>query len=265
MAESRTPPLFDLQGKVAIVTGAARGNGRAITEGLVRAGVDVALADILKEELAASAQAMLGGGGKVLAVETDVSRPDDLRRLVERTAEAFGRIDILVNCAGITGQGRSEDYDDQRWLHIFDVNTNAAFRLGKLVVPHMIKQKGGAIINITSVAASLGFPGDPAYLASKGALRQLTRALATDWARYNIRVNSICPGYFRTALTEKSWNDPAKRAVRANRSMLRRWGDSSELVGPVIFLASAASSFMTGQELAIDGGLTGTGMADLDW
>ena len=126
----------------------------------------------------------------------------------------------------------------------------------------MIGQKSGAIVNITSVAAGLGFPGDPAYLSSKAALRQLTRALATDWARYNIRVNNLCPGYFRTALTEKSWSDPIKRAQRGDRCMLRRWGDPGELVGPVIFLASAASSFMTGHDLYIDGGLTRTGLSD---
>lgn len=265
MSAGDSAKLFDLTGKVAIVTGAARGNGRAICEGLVSAGVRVAMADILKDELASSAASLDREGKQVLAVQTDVARPGDLRHLADETVRAFERIDILVNCAGMTGQGRSDDYDDERWLRIFDINLNAAFRLSKLVVPHMIRQKAGAIINITSAAASLGFPGDPAYLASKGALRQLTRALATDWARYNIRVNNICPGYFRTAMTEKSWADPVKKAVRSNRSMMRRWGDPSELVGPVIFLASAASSFMTGHDLYVDGGLARTGMADMDW
>lgn len=264
MTESTPKSLFDLRGSVAIITGAARGNGRAIAEGLAAVGVAVVLADILADELDETARAIGNGNKTVLAVRTDLCRISELKRLVDRTIKAFGRIDILVNCAAIAGRGRSEVFDDKLWHKVFEVNATAAFRLSKLAAAHMIRQKSGAIINITSVAAELGFPADPAYPASKAALRQLTRCLATDWARYNIRVNNLCPGYFPSNMTRKSWSNPSMRAVRSDRCMLRRWGDAKELVGPVIFLASAASSFMTGNDLHFDGGLARTGFCDGD-
>jgi NAD(P)-dependent dehydrogenase (short-subunit alcohol dehydrogenase family) len=254
--------LFSLTGQVAVVTGAARGNGRAIAEGLAGAGVAVVLVDILETELNQTMKTILDRGQKALALPTDLRNPADLERVVEETIREYGKIDILVNCAGVSFSERSENYPEEKWIGTFEVNVTAAFRLSKLVARHMISRKAGSIINITSIGAVLGFPNNPAYQASKGALQQLTRALANDWAPYNIRVNNLCPGYFKTDMTRKSWSDPATHDRRAGRCMLRRWGSPEELVGPVIFLASNASGFMTGNDLFIDGGLTRTGILE---
>jgi 2-deoxy-D-gluconate 3-dehydrogenase len=254
--------LFDLTGQSAIVTGAARGNGRAIAEGLADVGVAVALADILAEELKGVEKAITGRGGRAIAVATDLRKDDDLKALVNRTVEAFGRIDILVNCAGVSVGHPSEEYPAKDWALTLDVNVTAPFRLAQIVAPHMISRKSGSIINITSICGKQGFPGNPAYQASKGALQQITRALANDWAKHNIRVNNLSPGYFMTDMTRKSWSNPEVRDRRAGRCMLRRWGDPRELVGPVIFLASRASSFMTGNDLDIDGGFFHTGILE---
>jgi 2-deoxy-D-gluconate 3-dehydrogenase len=254
--------LFDLSGRVAIVTGAARGNGRAIAEGLAQVGVSVVLADILTQELQEVEQSITCRGQKALAITTDLRKLEDMTALVDRTVKHFGRIDILVNCAGVSIGQRSEEYSEEAWALTFDINVNAAFRLGKLAAKHMIAQQSGCIINMTSIGAVLGFPTNPAYQASKGALQQLTRAFANDWAKYNIRVNNLCPGYFKTSMTQKSWSDPVLSERRVARCMLRRWGEPEELVGPVIFLASPASSYMTGNDLFIDGGLVKTGITE---
>lgn len=207
-----TSTLFDLSGQVAIVTGAARGNGRAIAEGLASVGVCVGMADILAEDLESACRAICDNGHQALAVTTDLCQPADLEALVECTIGAYGRVDILVNCAGI--------------------------------------------------GAAQGFPGNPAYQASKGALQQLTRAMACDWAQYNIRVNNLCPGYCRTEMTRKSWSDPEIAAQRARRCFLNRWAEPTELVGPVIFLASRASSYVSGNDLFVDGGFAKTGITE---
>ena len=254
--------LFDIRGQVAIVTGAARGNGRAIAEGLAVVGACVALADVLAEDLNDACRTITARGQKALAVVTDLRKPQDLENLVDRTVREFGRIDVLVNCAGVTYSQRSEEYPEEQWQATFDVNVNAAFRLSKLVARHMIAQRSGSIINVTSIGAEFGFPTNPAYQASKGALQQLTRALACDWAKYNIRVNNLCPGYFKTPMTQKSWSDPVIGKQRPLRWMLHRWGLPEELVGPVIFLASKASSFMTASDLVIDGGFARTGITE---
>lgn len=252
--------LFDLRGQVAIVTGAARGNGRAIAEGLASIGVCVALADILEPELREVEEVITNRGRKAVAVPTDICRSAALENLVEQTIKEFGRIDILVNCAGVTIDGCSENYPEETWQSVQDINVMAPFRLSKLAAKHMIHQKSGNIINITSISATFGFPNNPAYQASKGALQQLTRAMANDWAKYNIRVNNLSPGYFKTDMTKKSRANPDQARERANRWMLKRWGEPEELVGPVIFLASRASSFMTGSDLNIDGGFSATGI-----
>ena len=254
--------LFDLTGKVAIVTGAARGNGRAIAEGLADVGVSVVLVDILVEELQDAHKAITGRGKSAIAVVTDLRKQEDLISLVEQTVDQFGQIDILVNCAGVNFSAPSEIYPDEAWESTLAVNMSAAFQLSKLVAKHMIPRKSGNIINITSIGAVIGTPCNPAYQASKGALHQLTRALACDWAKYNIRVNNLSPGYFHTGMTEGSWSDPVRHKVRADRCMLQRWGSPEELVGPVIFLASEASSFMTGNDLFIDGGFANTGIME---
>jgi NAD(P)-dependent dehydrogenase (short-subunit alcohol dehydrogenase family) len=261
-ANSKTSNLFDLGGQVAIVTGAARGLGQAIAEGLADVGVSVVLADNLENELNNVAKGIENRQRNALAVCTDLGDLDEISHLVDRAIDKFGKIDILVNCAGVTKDGPSEEYTEQDWELTFKINVTAAFRLSKLAARHMIIQRRGTIINVASVGATLSFPNNPAYQASKAALQQLTRAMAADWAKYNIRVNNVCPGYFKAPMTRKSYEDPIIRKRREARSMLGRWGSPEEIVGPVIFLASEASSYMTGSDVFVDGGFAKTGITE---
>jgi len=244
------------------VTGAARGIGRAIAEGLASVGVAVSATDALAEELSQAGQSIAGSDARCLCIAADLCKVDELNRVVDETLAGFGRVDILVNCAGITRPSPSENYPDEDWAKTLDVNLTAIFRLCKLVAKHMIPRQAGVIVNFASIGASLGFPNNPAYQASKGGLLQLTRALATDWAKYNIRVNTICPGYTRTAMTERSFSDEHTRTARASRNMLNRWARPEEMVGPVVFLASDAASYVTGNELYVDGGWANSGLTE---
>jgi NAD(P)-dependent dehydrogenase (short-subunit alcohol dehydrogenase family) len=254
--------LFNLKGKTAIVTGAARGIGRAVAEGLASVGVSMTIADALQEELGQTQQAITQADGTCMMVQADLCKTEDLNRLFKQSLAAYGRIDILVNCAGITRSAPSETYTDEDWTKTLDVNLTSSFRLCRLVAKDMISRRSGVIINFASIGAILGFPNNPAYQASKGGLLQLSRALATDWAKYNIRVNTVCPGYTRTAMTEKSYSDPRTNAARASRNMLNRWANPEEMVGPVIFLASEAASYITGSELLVDGGWGNSGLTE---
>jgi NAD(P)-dependent dehydrogenase (short-subunit alcohol dehydrogenase family) len=223
----------------------------------------VALADVLEERLAETEQAIAAHGGRCLAVKADLTRPEDRAALVERTIAAFGRVDILVNVAGITYGAPSEAYPDEDWDRTLAVNLSAIFHLCKLVAQRdMIPRRSGAIINVSSIGGALGFPNNPAYQASKSGVLGLTRGLATDWAKYNIRVNGLCPGYTHTDMTDKSFRDPHMHAARASRTMMNRWGRPEEMVGPVIFLASEAASYVTGEALFVDGGWVNAGLTE---
>lgn len=247
--------LFSLKGKVAIVTGASRGLGKAIALGFSGAGAKVVLAARGTKPLEAGEKAISDAGGQALGVRTDVTCYDDLKSLVNKTIEVFGNIDVLVNCAGQAKGVLSQDCSQEDWDLTYRTNLKSAFDLCQLVGRVMIKEgKGGSIINITSIAAELGSPGNPAYNASKGGLRQLTKGFAADWGTYNIRVNNLGPGYFHTEQNSVSWNDPELRSIRSNRCLLNRWAEPFEIVGPAIFLASDASSFVTGHDLYVDGG-----------
>lgn len=254
--------LFNLAGKSAIVTGAARGIGRAVAEGLASVGVAVALADVLEDGLRDAEQTITGRGYSCIAVRTDLCRQEDRVALVERTLAAFGRVDILVNVAGITRSAPSEVYPNENWDLTLAVNLTAIFHLCKLVAQDMIPRRAGAIINVSSIGGALGFPNNPAYQASKSGVLGLTRALATDWAKYHIRVNALCPGYTHTDMTDASFRDPHTNAARATRTMMNRWGQPEEMVGPVIFLASDAASYVTGEDLFVDGGWLNAGLTE---
>jgi NAD(P)-dependent dehydrogenase (short-subunit alcohol dehydrogenase family) len=247
--------LFSLKGKVAIVTGASRGLGKAIALGFSGAGAKVVLAARGTKPLETGERAISEAGGQALAVRTDVSSREDLENLVNKTIDVFGTIDVLVNCAGSTKGAPSHNYSQIDWELTYRTNLKSAFDLCQLVGRVMIKEgRGGSIINITSVAAELGSPGNPAYNASKGGLRQLSKGLAADWGKYKIRVNNLGPGYFHTELNSVSWNDPELRDIRSKRCLLNRWAEPVEIIGPAIFLASEASSFVTGHDLYVDGG-----------
>ena len=245
--------LFSLEGKVAIVTGGARGNGKAIAQGLSEAGADVILVDII-EELADTACEL-----DCEAYSCDITDSDSLRELVEYVLNKFHKIDIIVNNAGVSISADFLSYPADAWEKTYRVNLKAPFELIQLAAEHM-KGNGGSIINITSLNGELAFPDNPAYVAFKGALRQLTKATAYDLGKYGIRANNLAPGYIKTAMTNQSYNDSAKHADRKNRTLLGRWGRPEDLVGTAIFLASDASSYITGQDIYVDGGWSAKGI-----
>lgn len=241
--------LFSLKGKVAIVTGAARGNGGAIAVGLQNAGATVVAVDIIPSE-----------NKEIQTYFCDITQNDSLEELVESTLKKYNKIDILVNNAGISLGSEEELYPTENWDRTMAVNLTAPFSLTKMVLEPMIKNGGGSIINITSLNAELGFPDNPAYIASKGGLKQFTKSIAYDFGKYNIRANNVGPGYMHTAMTNKSWNDTEMHEQRKSRTLLGRWGQSSDLIGTIIYLSSNASSYVTAQDLYVDGGWLAKGL-----
>lgn len=247
-----SPNLFDLSGRVAIVTGASRGIGNAIALGLAGAGANVF-------GFGRSPEAQRGGVGFVYR-PCDVTDSAVFDSLVNEIYAGQGRIDILVNAAGITIPAQATVDLFAAFRQTIDCNLTAVFECCHAVVPHMQRGGYGSIINVTSIGAALGFPCNPGYVASKGGLAALTRALALDHGTQGIRVNSLVPGYVRTAMTQASHEDPERREARAARTMLGRWGEPEELVGAAIFLASPASSYVTGTDLYVDGGWAAKGL-----
>ena len=250
--------LFSLRGKVAIVTGGARGNGLAIGEAMLGFGATVYFFDLLENELKNAENQIQSD--KAFFVKIDVT---DYEGVAVRCDEIFlkeKRLDILVNNAGVAYGQPSEEYSQECWDKTYKINLEAPFRLSQIVFPHMKATGAGSIINITSIASEFGMSQNPAYVSSKGALKQLTKALAKDWAAYQIRVNNMGLGYFQTNMTKNSFADESKRKQRTDRIMLGRWGEPADLVGPAVFLASDASRYMTGQDLYIDGGLLANGI-----
>ena len=232
--------LFSLDSKVALVTGAANGNGKAIASGFKEAGASVISLDLENAD-----------------VVCDVTDYDKM----EVVLSSLDKVDILVNNAGVTYPAPFLSYPDDEWDRTYEVNLIAPFKLMQLVGEKMKTNKcGGSIINITSLNAELAFPDNPAYMAFKGALKQLTKSAAIDLGKYDIRVNNIGPGYFKTNMTRASWEDKEKYNARKKRTMLNRWGSPADLVGIAVFLASDASSYITSQDIYVDGGWSAKGL-----
>ncbi|WP_377294630.1 SDR family NAD(P)-dependent oxidoreductase [Rhizobium sp. SG2393] len=261
MAETTKKNRFDLTGRVAIVTGAARGIGKALAIGLAEEGaavvVNYAQAADRAAEVVGEIEAL---GGRAIAIQADVSKEDDVARLTAETIAAFGQIDILVNNAGIIYPGNAEDYPLDSWRKTMATNLDGVFLMSRDVGRHMISRRTGSIITIGSMSGRIvNWPfRHAAYNVSKAGVHMLTKALATEWAEHNIRVNAIAPGYIRTELTDQvSKEHPdvvnqywEKGAVQG------RIGTVDELIGATVYLASDASSFTTGEIITIDGGLT---------
>jgi NAD(P)-dependent dehydrogenase (short-subunit alcohol dehydrogenase family) len=243
--------LFSLRDHIAIVTGGTRGIGAAIAEALSGAG-----ATVLAVGRNAPARAVEG----IAYAQCDVRDADAFTRLCDAQVEKHGRLDILVNAAGITLP--STEASDQ--LAAFDAtldgNLRAVYRCCGAAIPHMKRSRSGCIINVTSINSVVAFPDNPGYVAAKGGVRMLTKALARDLAASNIRVNNIAPGYIRTAMTEGSYADPAKNAERCARMMIPRYGEPHEVGGAAVYLASPAASYVTGIDLFVDGGWTAKGL-----
>jgi gluconate 5-dehydrogenase len=250
-----TQDLFDLTGKIALVTGSGRGIGYTLAEGLGQAGATVILNDIDIDRLNSSVENLTGKGVTVHHSLFDVRNESDIEAQVALIEKDIGPIDILVNNAGIQIRGPLEKFNLQDWQNLMDINLTGAFLTAKAVVSGMIQRKSGKIINICSIQSELARPTIAPYTAAKGGLKMLTRGMATDWGKYNIQVNGIAPGYFKTEMTKKLYEDKAFDAWLCARVPADRWGDPAELVGAAIFLATKASNYVNGHIIFVDGGL----------
>ncbi len=245
---------FSLTGRRAVVTGASRGIGRALAEGLARFGAQVALLARSADVLAETQSAIEAVGGRAVAHVADVRDIEGLRQATRRAAEDLGGIDILVNNAGTEQVCPSLEVSEEIWDRILDTNLKGAFFAAQAAARVMRQGEGGAIVNICSLTSAVGVPGAAPYGASKSGLLGMTRALATEWAQFGIRVNAVGPGYFRTELTEVFYRDPAWQEAMRARIPAGRFGALEDLVGATVFFCSDASRYVTGQILYVDGG-----------
>lgn len=249
---------INLQGKVALVTGGGRGIGKAITHRLAAAGVNVVIASRKLENLEATAKEFAALPGKIIPIACHVGRKDQLEQLVSETERRLGPIDILVNNSATNiGQGPALEADDEMLDKMIEINVKSAFRLVRLIVPSMIERKrGGAVINIASVAGLRPQPGGLLYSFTKAGLLMLTRSWAQEFGPFNIRVNAIAPGLIQTDFSEFLWKDDVRRGQFEHSTPLGRIGQSEEVAGLALYLASDEAAFVTGQVMAVDGGFT---------
>ncbi len=248
---------FRLDGKVAVVTGGSRGLGRAIADALASAGADVALSSRQLEGAERAAEAIASTSGrKTLALSVDVTARNDVDTMIGDVMRSLGRIDILVNNAGVNIRGPIEELTEADWDTVVDTNLKGPWLCCRAVAPVMKAQKWGRVINVSSMLGEISLPGRTPYASSKGGLTLLTKTLALEWAKDGINVNALCPGPFATEINTPLLSDPAARAQMEANVPLARWGDPVELGPAAVFLASDASSFMTGATLFIDGGYT---------
>ena len=245
-----------LDGKVALITGAARGQGAAEARLFAREGAKVVLADVLDPDGIAVAAEIAELGGEALYVHLDVSSEDDWRQAVATTVSSYGKLDVLVNNAAIWRGGHVADTSSEQWDQVLDINAKGVFLGTKLAIGEMRKAGGGSIVNISSTAGLVGSRTSTAYSASKGAVRLFTKATAVQYGAEGIRANSIHPGPIDTAMGDQVWPDAGSREEAIERTVLKRIGTPEDIANGALFLASDESSFMTGTELVIDGGLT---------
>jgi 2-dehydro-3-deoxy-D-gluconate 5-dehydrogenase len=245
---------FNLKGKVAIVTGGGRGIGKAISLGLARAGTSVVVCSRTQKEIDGVADEIRQMGGKALAVATDLTVNEQIENMVNRTIQEFGKIDVLVNNAARSFMRSLLDLREDGWDKVFNTNVKAVWLLSRAVARRMMEQKSGRIINITTVGAEKAELGMAAYGCSKAALKMLTRCMAREWAQYGINVNAVGPGLTRTDFSKPIWSNPDVAKHVASMIPKGRLAEPEEIVGSVLFLASDAANFITGQSIYVDGG-----------
>ena len=247
--------LFDLNGKVAVVTGGNGGIGLGMATGLAAAGATVVIAGRNSEKNAAAVAQLLAAGGKAIAIEVDVQLEASCHSLVQQTLATHGRVDILVNNAGMNIRKPPQDYALAEWNQVLQTNLTSAFSCSQAVYPEFKKLGAGKVINIGSMMSIFGASFATPYAASKGGLVQMTRAMACAWAADNIQVNAILPGWIDTALTRQARIDVNGLHERVlERTPAKRWGEPGDFGGIAVFLASAASNFLTGTAIPVDGG-----------
>jgi len=252
---------MDLKGKVAIITGARRGMGRSHAITLAKAGAKVVVADISLEDCQKVVEEIKKSGGQALAVKCDVTKKTEIDEMVKKAIEQWGRVDILVNNAGICQFKPFLEITEEEWDRTIDINLKGYFLCAQAAAREMVKQKSGAIVNIASIAmgqVGVGFPTLSHYCASKGGIVAMTETLALELAPFNIRVNAIAPGAIDTPMVESTKADPKMMEGTLSRIPLHRMGKSEEVSNLVLFLASDASSYMTGSTVVIDGGWLAT-------
>jgi 2-deoxy-D-gluconate 3-dehydrogenase len=249
--------LFDLRGKVALVTGGNGGIGLGIARGLAQAGAHVAIAGRNAAKHSAAVEALAGLGGQAIGIIADVTNADDIRRMVAETAERFGGVDILIANAGMNIRKAPQDYTIEEWHQIVDTNLTSVFACCQAVYPEMRRRGGGKIVTIGSMTSLFGFGIASAYAAAKGGVVQLTQSLAMAWGKDNIQVNSILPGWIETDLNKAVREGPngIKQQV-IQRTPAERWGQPGDLAGAAVFFCSRASDFVTGTALPVDGGFS---------
>lgn len=248
--------LFNLSGKVAIITGASRGLGQYLTRALAQAGADVVITSRNVESLKEFTQEIESLGRKVLPLPLDVREQQSIQEMADAAYGHFGRIDILVNNAGCNVRKPAVDVDWEDWNLVVDTNLRGGFFVAQAVARKMIPVRYGRIINIGSVTTVAGYAGITPYCASRGGVKQMTMSLADDWGQYNITVNCLAPGWFKTAQTKVLYDNQEWVDYLVDRIPLKRVGQPNDLDGTVIYLASDASAYMTGQTVLVDGGIS---------
>jgi len=249
-------PLFDLTDKLALITGSSQGIGFALAQGLAEHGAAVVINGRDSGKVDAAVKALIDKGHKAYASNFDVTDADVVEASIDAIERDFGPIEILINNAGMQFRAPLEDFPQDKWQLLLETNISSIFYVSQPVARHMIARKRGKIINIASVQSELARPSIAPYTATKGAVRNLTRGMATDWAKYGLQVNAIAPGYFATPLNQALIDDPEFTKWLEKRTPAGRWGNVEELVGAAVYLSGDASSFVNGQVLHVDGGMT---------
>lgn len=248
--------IFDLSGKVAMVTGGTRGLGEVAATALAKAGADVAVCGRSEPDLKRVSSAIQDLGRESDGFRMDVTSKTNVRETVAQILDRFGKVDILFNNAGVNLRVPALEFPEEEWDRVINTNLKGYFLVAQAVVPQMIDRGYGKVINMSSILGTVGLPNQLAYCASKGGIDQMTKVMALEWAKLGVRVNAIGPTYFETELVAQLRNDPERFKFINDRTPMGRWGYPIEVEGIVIFLASPASDFITGQTIYIDGGWT---------